>query len=98
MFFKKNFEQININEIKEMKNPNIIDVRTKEEYQVSKIKGTKNIELETLLNNPDKYLKKEIQYYIMCASGMRSATACDYLSKLGYQVTNLKGGISAYRE
>lgn len=97
MFIKK-YDSININEIKNINKTSIIDVRTKEEFQQQNIKGSKNIELQILLNNPEKYLAKDKKYYMMCASGMRSKQACNILYKLGYNVTNLKGGIMSYKK
>ena len=96
VLFAKKYKSIDINEIKKLDEINIIDVRSAEEYQQYNINGTRNIELMELLSFPEKYLKKDEIYYLMCASGMRSNNACASLSKLNYNVINLKGGIMKY--
>lgn len=75
---------------------NLIDIREAYEYQAGSIKTSKNIPMAHLLNEPDKYLKKENQYYIMCQSGGRSSRACGILTKLGFDVVNVSGGMGAY--
>jgi rhodanese-related sulfurtransferase len=42
-------------------------------------------------------LDKDENYYVMCLSGARSTAACQYLASKGYKVTNVMGGISAWR-
>ncbi|HEY5523989.1 MAG TPA: rhodanese-like domain-containing protein, partial [Clostridium sp.] len=49
-----------------------------------------------LLNEADKYLSKDKEYYIMCQSGGRSARACNSLTKEGFNVTNVSGGMGSY--
>lgn len=98
MFFSnKKYESININEINNIDKPNIIDVRTKEEYQSGALKNAKNIDMNALIINPSNYLKKDEKYYVYCASGMRSASVCKALEKDGYDVVNLSGGIMQYK-
>ena len=97
MFFKKNYEQIGVNEIDDIKNPNVIDVRSPQECQSMPSKHTKNVPLQSLLMNPAHYLDKNKKYYILCLSGARSGSACSALEKEGYDVVNLKGGFAGYR-
>ena len=52
--------------------------------------------MQTLLSNPDKYLKKDKEYYILCQSGGRSLRVCSELSKEGFNVTNIAGGVGSY--
>lgn len=94
--FKKSYDQINVNEIDDIQRPKIIDVRTKGEYSSMPSKNTKNIEMQTLLANPEQFLDKDTHYYILCLSGARSGSVCSFLSKQGYHVTNLKGGFGSY--
>ena len=50
----------------------------------------------TILENKTKPKDKEI--ILICQSGMRSLQAAKQLKKLGYEhVTNVRGGMSAYR-
>ncbi len=95
-FFKKKYESIASSEMN-LKTQELIDVRTKSEYQSAHIPKSIHIEMERLLESPEKFLKKEQGYYIICASGMRSARVCKHLSKLGYTVTNVKGGTMSYK-
>lgn len=75
----------------------LIDIREPYETRMGTIKGAKKVPMNTLLDNPDKYLNKEEEVYIMCQSGMRSSRACSALNKLGYNVVNVAGGISSYK-
>ena len=71
----------------------LIDVRTKEEYELGHINGSTLHpveEIKSFNKNSNK------TYYIHCKSGNRSTKACDYLAKQGYDVVNLKGGYKDY--
>ena len=96
-FFKKNYESIDINELPQVEKNQLIDVRTKIEYQQGSLKNARHVEMNELLNNPEKYLSKEKKYYLFCASGARSASVCNILSKQDYVLVNLKGGIMSHR-
>lgn len=61
----------------------IIDVRTKGEFQSEHIKGSVNIPLDSLKNNLSK-LKKDKPVITCCASGMRSASAKGLLKANGF--------------
>jgi len=61
----------------------IIDVRTKGEFQSGHIKGAVNIPLDSLKNNLSK-LKKGKPVITCCASGMRSASAKGLLKANGF--------------
>ena len=41
-------------------------------------------------------LKKDKEYYILCQSGGRSSRVCSELSKEGFNVTNIAGGVGSY--
>ena len=78
-------------------NKQFIDVRTSGEFKNRSIKGFKNMPLDQL---PSKatLLSKEKEVVVICQSGMRSARAATILKGLGFQkITNVKGGISAWR-
>lgn len=74
----------------------LIDIREPYEYQMGSLKTAKNIPMGKLLTNPEKYLSKDKSYYIMCQSGARSTSATRTLTKQGYQVINVAGGIGSY--
>ncbi|WAG30761.1 DsrE/DsrF/DrsH-like family protein [Staphylococcus chromogenes] len=72
----------------------LIDVRTKEEYEIGHINGALLYpvqQIETL------DLPKDRTYYIHCKSGGRSRKAAEVLSAKGYNVVNLDGGFDAIK-
>ncbi len=89
-------KSININEIKNLENIKIIDVREVDEYRQLSIPGTKNIPVMGLITNHESFLDKSETYYIMCLSGGRSFQVVTHIEKLGYNVVNLEGGIGSY--
>jgi rhodanese-related sulfurtransferase len=73
----------------------LLDVRTPQEHAAQAIEGSYLLPLQELgyrLNELPKY--KEIVVY--CRVGNRSAYACSQLSRLGYTVNNLEGGIMVW--
>lgn len=72
----------------------LLDVRTPQEYRGGHIKEAQNIPLQTI----DTYRGKETEpVYVICHSGMRSKRAASVLSKKGYDVINVKGGMMVYK-
>lgn len=69
----------------------IIDVRTKGEYQGGHIIGSLNIPLQSLQTNISK-IKKDKPVITCCASGMRSATAKSILKSVGFTEVYNGGG------
>jgi len=74
----------------------LIDIREDYEYKGGSINSAKNIPMGELLNEPDKYLNKNKEYYIMCQSGGRSSRACNNLTNQGFNVVNVSGGMGSY--
>lgn len=78
------------------KNKQYIDVRTPGEFKGRNIKGFKNIPLHQLSSKANE-LSKDKEVVVICQSGMRSNKATKVLRKQGFkQVTNVKGGMSAW--
>ena len=75
---------------------NIVDVREAFETSRGHIKGATLLPL-TGLKQADDVLEKEKTYYIVCQSGGRSQKAAKKLSKKGYDVVNVLGGMGAYK-
>lgn len=71
---------------------NIIDIRDNYSYNIGHVYNAKNIPMEELLRNPNKYLNKKDDYYIYCKSGVRSARTCELLRIIGYNVINVIDG------
>ncbi len=74
---------------------NIIDVREKEEYDYGHVPTAVNLPLSELAASYQT-LEKGQEYFIICQTGGRSATACQFLGNQGYQVVNVMGGTSAW--
>ena len=88
-------DTISVEELKNKKNPYILDVRTVEEYNLSHIDGAINIPLDELRENLEK-LEKSKEIIVHCHSGLRSYLACRILQQKGYNVKNLIGGYIMY--
>jgi rhodanese-related sulfurtransferase len=69
----------------------IIDVRTKGEYQLGHIPGSVNIPLQILPNNLNK-IKKGKPVITCCASGIRSSSAKSILKSNGFSEVYNGGG------
>ena len=52
--------------------------------------------MQTLLGNPDKYLKKDKEYYLVCLCGGSSSMACNSLRQIGCNVIKVAGGVGSY--
>lgn len=79
----------------------VLDVRTPDEFssETGHLKNAKLIpvqELEGRIAELSSYKDHTIVAY--CRSGARSAKAADILSKKGYKVVNVEGGITAWHE
>ncbi len=95
--FQRSIKATEINEMTKEQLARVIDVRSNFEYKQGNVKGTKNIPLEKLVNNPGAYIKDEEDYYVICQSGMRSRRAISVLKKQGYNnLVNIKGGYITY--
>ena len=78
----------------------ILDVRTPEEFEISRIPNSINIDFY----NPQNFMQeiekldKNISYYIYCRTGVRSANSCQLMGELGFnKVYNLVGGIIEWK-
>lgn len=95
--FDNAYKSIDINEIDEILDDiELIDIREPHEFKASHIRNAKNIPMEKLLNEPEKFLNKNKEYYIMCRAGHRSATAYKELSSKGFNVYDVTSGMDFY--
>lgn len=78
------------------KSKQFVDVRTPGEFLGNHIKGFKNIPLQQLSQKVEEELSKDKEVVVICQSGMRSQKACKTLLSLGFKVTNVRGGMSAW--
>ncbi|AEB30956.1 rhodanese-like domain protein [Carnobacterium sp. 17-4] len=92
MFFKT-VSSISTNELEKklVERPQIIDVREAHEFQGGHIPGAKNVPLGKIA-----HYTPNGKVYVICQSGMRSKKASKSLMKQGYDVVNVRGGMSSW--
>ncbi len=94
---RKSGKSINVNDLDELIGTiEIIDIREPQEFKAGSLKTAKNIPMAKLLDKPDRFLKKDKTYYVMCQTGMRSKSATQMLLSAGYMVMHVKGGMGTY--
>lgn len=97
LFTKTKTQSIHVNDLDQLgQNIQLIDIREDYEYANGSHKWAKHVPMNQLLAQPDKYLKKDKTYYIMCQSGMRSSRTTQALAEKGFNVINVAGGIGSY--
>ncbi|MCK8817903.1 thioredoxin domain-containing protein [Natroniella sulfidigena] len=100
LFGRNKVENISATEVAQKLNqtkPQIIDVRTKREYQEGHIPNSINIPVTKITDNLDK-LAKEEEIITVCASGRRSKKAAKKLVTADYnKVKNMSGGMNAWQ-
>ena len=78
--------------------PLVLDVRTAEEWQKSRLPGSINIPLDELEDRLNE-LPHDRAIVIVCASGFRSAIAVGILERTSFRsISNLSGGLAAWLE
>ncbi len=77
----------------------ILDVRTADEYKSGHIKNSLQANWLNRAEFDDRttHLDKSKPIFIYCLSGGRSGAAAEVLTAKGYTVTNLEGGINAWK-
>lgn len=98
----KNFSDMDVAEFSQFltnDNVQLVDVRTPEEYSEGHIPGAKNINVfdKDFADKAKESLDISKPVAVYCRSGKRSAEAARELSEKGFIVTNLKGGIIAWK-
>jgi len=73
----------------------VLDVRQPAEWRHGHIRGSQNLTLRQLEGRLAT-LPREKTIVTVCASGHRSAAAARVLTRAGYRVENLKGGMRAW--
>lgn len=76
--------------------PIILDIREKEEYEQGHIPGALSFPLSEFPAVLDD-LDKSRQYFVLCQGGGRSARGCAHMQTVGFNSTNVEGGMSAYQ-
>ena len=92
-------KEIDVAELKKRLDKNasltLLDVREPRQDQVAKIDPNVHIPMGALPVRHEE-IDKEKPIVVICHTGVRSAHVCQYLEPLGYDVTNLAGGIDAW--
>jgi rhodanese-related sulfurtransferase len=73
----------------------LLDVRTPQENAAQAIEGSYLLPLQELGYRIGE-LPKNKEIVVYCRVGNRSSYACSYLSRMGYNVKNLEGGIMTW--
>lgn len=90
-------KSIDVNDIGPMLGKiNLIDVRDPDEYKRGHLPTAKNIPMNSIILQPEKYIDRSKEYHIICQSGARSARTCGILKDMGYNVINVAGGTAGY--
>jgi adenylyltransferase/sulfurtransferase len=97
---KIDYEEMDVTQLnKLLKNgssPTIIDVREEFELEISKIDSAIHIPMNQVPKRLDE-LNPDIEYVVMCRTGVRSSQICEFLSNQNFRsVSNLSGGINEW--
>ncbi|NWG29703.1 MAG: rhodanese-like domain-containing protein [Ignavibacteriaceae bacterium] len=80
--------------IKKERNVVLLDVRTDTERKKNSIRGSYHIPITSIANSETELKKfKGAEIICYCQTGNRSLNAAAKLKKLGFNASNLKGGI-----
>ncbi len=76
----------------------LVDVRTKEEWDEGHIKGAAlaSVKGEGFIEKAKSILDPKKEVLVYCRSGNRSAVAAKQLREAGFTVTELEGGMNAW--
>lgn len=97
-FFKKKYETVSPAKAKAAQDEGamLIDVRESHEYRSGHAPGAKHISVQVIERRLGE-IPKERQIIVVCQSGMRSQRAADILSRNGYKVLNVSGGMIGWQ-
>jgi len=83
-------------QIKNGKQPFLLDVRQPQEFRLGQISGAKLIPLGEL-DSRIKELPRDREIVCICASGHRSVPAVQILKTAGYTANSMKNGLIAWQ-
>jgi rhodanese-related sulfurtransferase len=97
-FLKKKYETVSPAKAKEAQDNGamLIDVRESHEYRSGHAPGAKHISVQVIERRLGE-IPKEREIIVVCQSGMRSQKAADILSRNGYKVLNVSGGMIGWQ-
>lgn len=76
----------------------IIDIRENYEYKMGHIDNSINVPMDLILLVPEKYLKKNKVYYLLCDKGIYSNEVSAKLNKMGYNTHSIQGGYDKFKK
>ncbi len=80
------------------RNAQFVDVRTPEEFAMSKLPGAVNIPLQDIDRVGESMLDKDIPVIVFCRSGQRSHMAMQILLSQGFDEVHNMGSFMAWME
>ncbi|GAB3284078.1 rhodanese-like domain-containing protein [Microbacterium sp. MEC084] len=88
--------EISVQELHDRKDVPLVDVREVHEYEAGHVPGAVNIPMSQLGERIGDLPAEPFD--VICELGGRSGRVVEALSERGYEVTNVAGGTSAWRE
>ncbi len=93
---KESMEIVTIEELEEYSGEKqVIDLRSREDYEKETYPGARNIPWEELLERKGE-LSKELPIYLVCYTGQKSEELGEELSEEGFEIYSIEGGYRAY--
>ena len=92
------FKKITVQELNSQLEKNqieLLDVREEYELNICSIKGAIHIPMQEI-GTRIKELSDQVEYAVICHSGLRSYHTCEFLYKNGFIVYNVIGGIDEW--
>lgn len=74
----------------------LIDLRNRSSYAYCHLQGAVNVPFEEWQQHLEQMPKEETLVFY-CARGAKSMRVCEELSRRGYQVFDVAGGLASYR-
>lgn len=91
--------EITVDQLKQIKDPLLIDVREQEEWDRGHIEGARLWPLSRLMKEDLPNLSKDVEMILYCQKGLRSLQAARTLKARGFlNVTSLSGGFEAWTQ
>ena len=84
--------EISFDDFKRLKDIEIIDLRDSDKYLKKHLKGSINVAFNALIVYPERYLKKNKKYLLICDLGLKSKKTSEILNNNGYYTYSLMGG------
>jgi YidC/Oxa1 family membrane protein insertase len=74
----------------------IFDIREIEEFEMGRVRETREVRFPDLMANPGEYLEKSKPALLLCFNGNRSSELCSHLQSQGYDVRFVVGGFEKW--